>query len=317
MTSGTLTGKPAFRDANVLRWLGAYASSVSGDVVYFLALSWAVTRGAGPAQVGAVLAAAAVPRAVLMLVGGVVADRFGPRRVVIGSDLVRCGAVFAAAALTWSGAVELWLLFALALVFGAVDALFMPAVGALPPRMVATEQLARVQGMRTLAVRVSNAVGPVIAASVLAAGGPAGAFAAAGLLFAVSLVLLLAVRVTPLPSATSGGRTPWEDLRDGLRHLRANRRLASLVGIIGLGEMCFSGPFGIGLVLLTDERGWSASTLGWVLAAFSVGGAASGTLFTAVGRIPRAGLTLACSLALSAALVTAFGRAPVPSTAIA
>ncbi|BDH54614.1 MULTISPECIES: hypothetical protein [Streptomyces] len=40
--------RPAYRDANVLRWLTAYTASVAGDVVFFLALSWAATRAGGP-----------------------------------------------------------------------------------------------------------------------------------------------------------------------------------------------------------------------------------------------------------------------------
>ncbi|MGN0116558.1 MAG: MFS transporter, partial [Streptomyces albidoflavus] len=85
-----VAARPAYRDANVLRWLTAYTASVAGDVVFFLALSWAATRAGGPSQVGLVVAAGAVPRAVLMLGGGVVADRFGPRRVAVLSDGVRC-----------------------------------------------------------------------------------------------------------------------------------------------------------------------------------------------------------------------------------
>ncbi|WP_406153728.1 MFS transporter [Streptomyces sp. NBC_01023] len=309
----------AHRDANVLRWLGAYTASVTGDVTYFLALTWAATRTAGPAQAGAVLAAGAVPRALLMLGGGVVADRFGARRVVVGSDLVRCVVILTAAAFTWLAGTQLWLLYVLAVVFGTVDALFMPAVGALPPQLTGPDQLARVQGMRTLSVRFSNAVGPTAGALVLAAGGAAGAFGASGLLFCGSLVLLIAVRVRPVPDAPAGpGRTTaGQDFRAGLRYLRENPHLGRLVLVIGLGEMCFSGPVGTGLLLLTDERGWGAGALGWILTAFSVGGAASGLLLTAVRRVPYARAVLFCALLLTAVLVAAVGRVPGPGPAVA
>lgn len=55
------SARPAYRDVNVLRWLSAYTASVTGDVVYFLALSWAATRAGGPSQVGTVVAAGALP----------------------------------------------------------------------------------------------------------------------------------------------------------------------------------------------------------------------------------------------------------------
>ena len=193
MTVSTAT-PPAYRDPNVLRWVAAYTASVTGDVMFFLTLSWAVTRIAGPAQVGLVLAIGALPRAMLMLGGGVLADRLGPRRVVIGSDLARCVIVLTAAAAIFLAEPGLWALVLLALVFGVIDALFMPAVGALPARITDPGQLGRVQGLRTLAVRSSNAVGPLIAAVVLTAGGVPAGFAVIGVLFSASVALLLAVR---------------------------------------------------------------------------------------------------------------------------
>ncbi|MFE3383344.1 MFS transporter, partial [Streptomyces anulatus] len=163
----TAVARPAYRDANVLRWLAAYTASVAGDVVYFLALSWAAARAGGPSQVGLVVAAGALPRAVLMLGGGVVADRFGPRRVAVVSDAVRCAVILTVAGALMLASPGIWLLVTVALVFGVVDAVFMPAVGALPPRITAPEQLARVQAMRGLSIRLSNAVGPLLAGTVL------------------------------------------------------------------------------------------------------------------------------------------------------
>lgn len=305
-----LSARPAYRDANVLRWLTAYTTSVTGDVVYFLALSWAATRAGGPSQVGLVVAAGALPRAVLMLGGGVVADRFGPRRVAVVSDAIRCAVILAAAAAVAPMFPSVWLLVAVASVFGVVDAMFMPAVGALPPLITAPGQLARVQGMRSLSIRLSNAVGPVLAGSVLVIGGAAGAFTVAGVLFAVSLVVLLSVRTTSPTEAVSARDSAWRDVGDGLRHVRRHRMLASLVVVIGLSEICFSGPVATGLVLLADERGWGASGMGWVASAFSVGAAAAALLLTVASRIPRAGLVMSGALLVTAAGAVALGYAP-------
>ncbi|MEU9864214.1 MFS transporter [Streptomyces sp. NPDC047971] len=301
--------RPAYQDANVLRWLAAYTASVAGDVVYFLALSWAAARVGGPSQVGLVVAAGALPRAVLMLGGGVVADRFGPRRVAVVSDAVRCAVILAVAGALMLASPGIWLLVTVALIFGVVDAVFMPAVGALPPRIAAPEQLARVQGMRGLSIRLSNAVGPLLAGAVLAVGGAAGAFTAAAALFALSLVTLLTVRVTPLSEERQRG-SAWRELGDGLRYVRRHRMLAPLVTVIGLSEMCFSGPVATGLVLLAVERGWGASGMGWMASAFSVGAAASALLLTVSARIPRAGLAMCGTLLATAAGMVALGHAP-------
>ncbi|WP_442815235.1 MFS transporter [Streptomyces sp. NBC_01298] len=313
-----MSARPAYRDANVLRWLVAYTASITGDVVYFLALTWAAVRVGGPSQVGLVVAAGALPRAVLMLGGGVVADRFGPRRVAVVSDAVRCAVILGAAAALTLASPGVWLLVTVALVFGAVDAVFMPAVGALPPLIAAPAQFARVQGMRGLSIRLSNAVGPLLAAAVLVTAGAAGAFAAAGILFALSLATLLTVRTLspassarPPRSASARASTRVSALRelaDGLRYVRRHRMLAPLVVVIGLGEMCFSGPVATGLVLLAEERGWGAPGMGWIASAFSVGAAASALLLTVSARIPRAGLVMCAALLVTAGGAVALGR---------
>ncbi|WP_420168234.1 MFS transporter [Streptomyces violaceoruber] len=309
-------GMPAYRDLNVLRWLAAYTASVMGDVVYFLVLSWSATRATGPSQAGLVIAAGALPRAVLMLGGGVLADRFGPHRVAVASDATRCVVILAAAVSVVLMPPSLWLLVPVALVFGVVDAVFMPAVGALPPRITAPEQLARVQGMRGLSIRLSNAVGPLLAGVALAAGGAAGAFATAGTLFALSLAVLLTVRVSALPPTDrrAAGRA---ELRDGLRYVRRHRVLAPLVTVIGLSEMCFSGPVAAGLVLLADERSWGAAGMGWIASAFSVGAAAAALLLTLRARVPRAGPVLSGALCVTAAGAVALGHAPALPSAVA
>jgi MFS family permease len=296
-------------NAGVLRWLLAYTSSVTGDSVYFVTLSWAASRALGPTAAGVVLALGAVPRALLMLGGGVVADRFGPWRVLIGSDLVRCVLVMAAA-LAVAGRVQLGPLAALAIGFGVVDALFMPAVGALPPVLVAAENLARVQGMRVLGVRAANLAGPVLAGVVLGFGGTSAAFLAAGVLFGASLVLLVTLRIPRRAVVPAAGQSMWRQFTEGLLYVKRQAELRRLVIVIGLSELCFSGPIAVAVVILVDQRHWGSATAGWILGAFSVGGAAVAGLMAVlaerVGRV-RPMLTLTGSLVLTGALLLVWG----------
>lgn len=95
-----------------------------------------------------------------------------------------------------------------------------------------------------------------------------------------------------------------------MRYVRRHRLLAPLVTVIGLSEMCFSGPVATGLVLLADERGWGASGMGWIAGAFSLGGAAAGLLLTVAPRTPRAGPAMSAALLVTAAGAVALGQAP-------
>ncbi|MFE6066203.1 MFS transporter [Streptomyces sp. NPDC056525] len=303
--------RPAHRDPQVLRWLGAYTASTLGDSVYHLALSWAAVRGGTPAEAGLVMAVSAVPRALLMLGGGVVADRFGPRRVVIASDTVRCLVVLGVAALVLVTSPTLWMLAGVALVFGIVDALFMPAVGALPPRIAPHDQLARVQGMRGLAYRSGAVIGAPLGGLAVALGGPGVAFAVAGALFALSLPLLLALRIRPLTGeARKQNGTAFGDLVDGLRYLRGHQVLGPLMIVIALSDLGFVGPLNVGLVLLSDQRGWGASGIGWVLAGFGVGAGSASLLLSVKGRVPRAGAVLGWTMTVGAVSIGALAFVP-------
>ncbi|MFF9673132.1 MFS transporter [Streptomyces eurythermus] len=308
----------AHRDPNVLRWLGAYTASMLGDNVYYLALSWAAVQTGTPAQAGLVMSVSALPRAVLLLGGGVLADRLGPRRVVIGSDAVRCAAVLGVAALLFLTHPGLWPLALLAFVFGTVDAVFMPAVGALPARITGKDQLARVQGMRGLAIRAASVVGAPLGGLGVALGGAPAAFALAGALIALSLPLLVSVRVRDLPAdpAAIGGSTAWSDLKAGLRHVRRHRVLGPLMIAIALGDLGFVGPLNVGLTLLADHRGWGAAGMGWILAGFGTGAGAASLLLAARGRLPRAGLLTGCACTAGAVAVGALGFVPGLAAAV-
>ena len=311
MNTAKTTNTARAMNGSVLRWLAAYTCSVTADSVYFITLSWAASRALGPAAAGLILAAGAVPRALLMLGGGVVADRFGPWRVLIGSDLTRCALVLGAA-LAVAGRVQEGTLAALAVGFGTVDALFMPAVGALPPMLVDTgldaDLPARVQGPRVLAVRAANLAGPVLAGAVLGAGGAPASFLAASLLSGASVVLLLTLRIPRTAAISEPGQSLWQQFGEGLRYVRRHTELRRLVIVIGLSELCFSGPIAAAVVIGVTQRHWSGATAGWILGAFSVGGAAAAAILAARAdrRYPPRPM-IAGSLMLTAVLLPAWG----------
>ncbi|MFZ4266225.1 MFS transporter [Streptomyces arboris] len=328
LAAGPVAPRPAHRDANVLRWLAAYTASLIGDSVYFVALAWSAQKVAGPAEVGLVMAAGAFPRALLMLGGGVAADRFGVRRIVLGSDAVRCFLILAVAAGVAVTAPALWILVALALAFGAVDALFVPAVGALPPRITTPDQLARVTGMRTLSMRVSQISGPPLGGLAMGLGGAPAAFAVAGALFALSLPLLLTVRLRPLnvpdvgdaadvrsdPPAPAGA---WQDLLGGLHYLRRHPLIGPLIAVIAISELGLTGTLNVGMILLNGERGWGPSGYGWIISGFGAGATVGAVLLTVAGRLPRAGLTLAGTLLVGCVGAAAIALVPALPLAVA
>ncbi|MFF7243792.1 MFS transporter [Embleya sp. NPDC008237] len=299
----------AHRDPRILAWLGAYTASLIGDQVWFLALSWTAVRSGDATQAGLVLAAGSLPRALLMLPGGAIVDRYGPRRVVIGSDLVRCVVMLVAALAVAASSPAIWLLVAIALVFGAVDALFMPAVGALPVRLTTRTQLVRVQGMRSVSQRVATVVSAPIGGAVLAWGDAESAFLLDAALFAFSLVLLWRLRPGPLPEAETGVEEPESGLWEGLRYVARHRVLRPLLVVTALMEAGFAIPMNIGIVLLADDAGWGPGGMGLVLGAWGIGAAIGALGLTVAGRVPHPGLLLPVGMLVMATSLVGLGYA--------
>src|SRR5438105_12079298 len=108
-------------------WL-ATALSLFGDFFNYVAMAWLVLQLTGSSlALGTVLLVQALPRAVLMLVGGALADRLSSRMTMLGSMGLRAVLVAALAVFALTGRIQIWEVYGFAAMFGIVDAFFMPA----------------------------------------------------------------------------------------------------------------------------------------------------------------------------------------------
>lgn len=153
-------------------------TSTMGDYCYAVALPWLVLSGHGSAaSLGVVLACYGVPRALLTVPGGSLADRFGPRPVMLTSDAVRCVLTAVLAVLASSHMSSLASIAPVAAVLGGCSALFLPASMTLMPSMIDSARLASANALYTGFVQTGSMLGPVLGGIVVAASGPAPAFA--------------------------------------------------------------------------------------------------------------------------------------------
>ena len=297
----------AYRDVDVLRWTGGLFLSLLGDQVFFIALAWTATQVAPPSVAGLVVAAGAVPRAALMLLGGAVADRAGPRRTALLSDAARTLVMLSVAGLLLLEQPSVAVLVALAVVFGVVDAVFIPAVGAMPAVLVEPSEMARVTAMRQVVHRATAVAGAPLAGYLVAAQGLPVVYAVCAGLFAASALALLATRTrVPAPAETEpdgdGGDTDLGtdghrsrtqgllvDVTEGLRYVRGHALL---------------------LPLLASDSGWGAQGVGWVLGAWGAAAALASVGLTALGSPVRAGLVGLVCLPLMGVALAAIALAP-------
>ncbi len=198
----------ATRDFRLL-W-ASEAISVTGDQFHFVALSWLVISltGSGLA-LGTVLIAVAIPRAILLVPFGVVADRRPSRTLMLTAHLVRGAVVGAIAALALSGGASVPVLALLGAVFGAADALYMPAQQAFLPRTLDAERLPSANALLQGTYQLASIVGPPIAGAVIALTTTGVAFAVdATSFFLAAIVIALIGRPGPGVRAALTGSAP-------------------------------------------------------------------------------------------------------------
>jgi MFS family permease len=282
-----------------LLWLGE-AISVIGDQFYMIALPWLVLQLTGNAlAMGAVLALAAIPRALFMLVGGALTDRFSPRLVMLISNLLRMLLVFSLAGLVLSGVIEMWMIYILALLFGLADAFFYPAQSAIVPRLVSDDQLQPANALMQGTWQLSLFAGPVLAGLLIStmAGDPSlngvGDLRGIGLAFLVDGLTFLASAVT-LWFVNDGGvvsepggeeETLFASIVEGLRVVWHDPALRAFFLLIAISNFLIVGPLSIGIPVLAANRfDGGAAAYGVILSAYG-GGSLLGTIMAAV--LPR------------------------------
>jgi len=180
----------------------AGAVSQVGDQMMPVAIAFAVLDLTGSAaDLGYVLAAGTAPLVVLLLVGGVFADRFSRRRLMFSADVVRLATDGTLAALLLSGHARLWHLVVLQAVHGAASAFFGPASSGIVPQIVPEGRFQQANALRGMTMSVGGIVGPAIAGALVATAGSGWAVAGNAATFAVSALFLFRVHAPALERA--------------------------------------------------------------------------------------------------------------------
>jgi DHA3 family tetracycline resistance protein-like MFS transporter len=281
----------ASRDFRLL-WTGM-SVSLLGDGFFLVSIAWqAYELSDSPTALGLVGLAWTLPMVALLLLGGVVSDRFDRRRVMIVSDVVRGAAVTGIGVLALTGRLELWHLYALTAVYGAGDALFAPAFGAIVPQIVPREHLIQAnavdQVVRPLALQLG---GPATGGLLVDAAGAGGAFLADAGTFAVSITALTLMRARPRDRAAAAAASVVAEIRAGLRVARSHTWLWGTLLAAALFLLVWLGPFEVLLpYVVKNELGGSARDLGFVLASAGAG-AIVAALFMAQRDLPKRTIT--------------------------
>jgi hypothetical protein len=274
-----------------LLWVGQ-AVSLIGDQFYLIALPWLVLILTGdPLALGLVLALTAVPRALFMLVGGALTDRFSPRMLMILSNSMRLMVVVIMTSLVLTASIETWMLYIFALTFGLADAMFYPAQFSILPQMVERWQLKAANSLVQAATQVSLFLGPVLAGVVIAIFGGSSedlsgigiAFSLDAITFLVSLLTLFLIRIEREPEREEIDFL--SSIKQGLSFIIRSPGLRIMFLILAMTNLLVAGPFDVGIPVLADSRlPGGAAAFGILMSAFG-GGSLIG--ITVAGMLPE------------------------------
>ena len=302
-----------------LLWIGE-GISLLGDQFYLIALPWLVLSLTGNAlAVGTVLATAGIPRALFMLVGGALTDRFTPRKLMISSNLARLILTGLLAALVLTNLIQLWMLYISALLFGLVDAFFFPAQTSMVPKLVTRDQLQAGNALIQGTAQLSLFVGPILAGGLISwleggathsVSGIAFAFALDSLSFLASIITLGLMRLEPADASTektNGG--VLASIRQGLLYVWHDATLKIVFPIVMGLNLLINGPFAVGIPVISRTRfPEGVAAFGLILSLFG-GGALLGTVLA--GLLPKLPKRSIGTVSLSVISVMGIGLAVI------
>jgi len=299
-----------------LLWAGQ-AVSAFGDGLYPIALAFAVVELTGSAaDLGLVFIAVLIPRVVLVLGGGVWADRLRRQRVMLGADVLRCFVQALTALFLFSGGTELWPLIVLSVLYGAGDAFFQPAITGLVPEAVRPDRIQQANALLSLTRNASFLAGPVAAGVVVATAGPGWAIAVDAATFAVSAAFLAAMR---LPRIEHGERKPFvAELRAGWREVRSRTWVWTSIVYFAIWNVALAPMFVLGPFVAKESLG-GAESWGVIVTCAGVGSLVGAAVALRVKpRRPLAtGFLLFGLCALEPALLAGPASTPIVAAAAA
>jgi len=217
-----------------LYWAGQ-AVSLTGTWMQVMAQGWVITSLSADAwTLGAFNLAGSIPMLLLGVRGGELADRLDKKTILLWSQAAMMALAFAFAGLLYSGALQLWHVFAFGLVVSVVEAFEFPASQGMAPELVDPPDIPQAVAMMQTIFQAGRLVGPALAGFLIARWGEASAFVANGLSFLAVIVSLLLIRRGQAPRAPQAHDKASGKFALGFAYVRGDAITRALLGLLTL-----------------------------------------------------------------------------------
>ncbi|MFI0483681.1 MFS transporter [Actinomadura sp. 9N215] len=300
-----------------LIWLGAAVTSMIGDAAFSVALGWAATAHGGTAA-GLVFGCLTAPKIALVLIGGAVADRIGPRLVMLAGDAMMLVTCLSMAVATMLVGTPLWLLVPVALIWGSVSAFYVPAFHSMPRRLVNDGRMPRALALKQSGNHLAALAGAPLGGLILVSGGMAATAAGNVLTYGMVLLVLVLIRVPFTPTERRTGLV--REARDGLGLAFRDPPLRTALLVLSAAIGLFVSVSTLLIPLLTRANGQTATVAGVLQGSMSVGFFVVGLTVARRGGADRLGVASATGILVigcGTVLLAAAPALPVSITAAA
>ncbi|MEM9272241.1 MAG: MFS transporter [Cyanobacteria bacterium P01_F01_bin.143] len=284
--------------------------SILGNQFYLVALPWLTLQLTNSGvSLGTVLMAAAIPRAVLLLLGGVVSDILKPRIVMITANTLRAIVVIILTVVVALGNIQIWHLYAFSVCLGILDGFFIPASKAIVPRLVKKELLVATNTLNQGVDQLILTLGPALAGLIIATISIESAFAIDAVTFIVTTICLFLIKDSLMPdiedTMTSNDLTPQNSslggkvknlmagIGEGISYGWQNSALRTVLLVVMVYNLIFIGPLQIGVTALAHSRlAGGAIALGIMNSAWGGGGLLGALAPSLFKKLPRLGILM-------------------------
>jgi predicted MFS family arabinose efflux permease len=262
-TYGDVARIPAFRRL----WLGDLASQTADRMAFVAITILAYGSSASSLDVSLMIGAYFLPAVIISIPGGVVADKYARRTVMVVAEGTRVGIVVLMALLGTG-----YLLIGLVLVFSSLTYLFYPSRQASIPCLVPEQALLPANAAISANLILGFAVGPAIGGIVAAMYGAESALFASAIIMGTGVVIISSIgQPSVCTPAREAGETAWSSITEGMREIRGRPRLWQGFVLVAF-VMLAVGAGAVGLVVFGDENlGMGDEGFSVLLAALAIG----------------------------------------------
>lgn len=257
----------------VFTWLSGMTLTL-GFSIFFLSVSWlTIDVLQQPALLGIILIAVSLPRVVMMVFGGVFADRFQKSRLLFLTNLGQAALMLAVLSLHLLDLYSVAALIGISVIFGILDGMSYPTLSSLIPSLVKQHELQRANSLFQGSLELMFVIGPFLAGLLLTWGGFGLSFGtAAGLIFLAALLIMPRLIQDRIPAAhVMSLAHVIVDLKEGIRYVSHTPILRSGTLSIAIVNLFVMGPLIMSIPILVGERGGTAFDLSVIEGGLAVG----------------------------------------------